>query len=112
LPKLIDGAYIVVAWVGIKLLVEFAHDMHWIPFAMDRWVSIGVVVALFIGSFLYARAHARSNPQLVGACREAEMLFAPEQAHEEGLSDEKELLEDADLPGPEPHAETDEALRG
>ena len=59
-PKLIDGAYVVVAWVGVKLIWKYAHEVpHWIPWELPEWVSIGVVIVLFIGSFLYARTHPR-----------------------------------------------------
>lgn len=56
-PRLIDGAYIIVAWVGIKLLWEFGHKMHWLPFALDKTFSLTVVILLFIGSYLVARSH-------------------------------------------------------
>ncbi len=63
-PRLIDGAYVVVAWIGVKLIWKYVHrELHWIPWELPEAVSIGVVIALFIGSFLYARAHARSAPE-------------------------------------------------
>ncbi len=30
-PPLVDGAFVIIAWVGIKLLVEFLHQLHVIP---------------------------------------------------------------------------------
>jgi len=53
-PKIVDGAYVIVAWVGIKLMIEFAHSMHWIAWELPRWLSIGVMLALFAGSAVYA----------------------------------------------------------
>ena len=29
-PPLVDGAFVIIAWVGIKLLVEFLHAEHYI----------------------------------------------------------------------------------
>src|SRR5262245_3712792 len=29
-PPLVDGAFVIIAWVGIKLLVEWAHSSEWI----------------------------------------------------------------------------------
>jgi YkoY family integral membrane protein len=74
-PKLIDGAYIVIAWVGIKLVSEYLHHIHWIHFEIPHSVSIGVVLLLFGGSFLYARAHQASEPQLQETVDDAERLL-------------------------------------
>ena len=27
-PALVDGAFVIIAWVGIKLLIEYLHQMH------------------------------------------------------------------------------------
>lgn len=77
-PRLIDGAYIIVAWVGIKLLWEFLHKMHWVPFALDKSFSIGMVIALFIGSYLYAKRHPAEPEPLAESAEDAEDLLAPE----------------------------------
>lgn len=53
-PAIVDGAYVIVAWVGIKLLVEYAHAMHWTTFEFPRAVAIGVVLVLFVLSTIYA----------------------------------------------------------
>jgi YkoY family integral membrane protein len=78
-PKLIDGAYIIVAWVGVKLLWEYLHesivmDGHHVLPAIPKWMAIGVVIVLFIGSYLYARAHPE-DPGLEEAALEAQELF-------------------------------------
>lgn len=82
-PKLIDGAYIIVAWVGVKLLWEYAHKTvmvnghHAIPELPKAW-GIGIVVALFIGSFLYARAHkATEDAALVAAANDCQDMLRP-----------------------------------
>ncbi len=54
-PPLVDGAFNIIAWVGIKLFVEYFHAIHWIPFEVPRWLSLGLVVAIFAIAFLYAR---------------------------------------------------------
>ncbi|MGE5178715.1 MAG: TerC family protein [Bacteroidota bacterium] len=53
-PAIVDGAYVIVAWVGVKLLVEFAHAMRWIDFEFPRSVAIAVVLVLFALSTVYA----------------------------------------------------------
>ena len=57
-PPLVDGAFIIIGWVGIKLLVEYAHQMHWISFEIPKTISLGLIVIIFIASYLYARKQA------------------------------------------------------
>jgi YkoY family integral membrane protein len=59
-PSLVDGAFVIIAWVGIKLLLEYAHEMHWIGFEVPRSWSIGLIILIFLLSYLYAR---RLGPQ-------------------------------------------------
>jgi YkoY family integral membrane protein len=81
-PRLIDGAYIIVAWVGIKLLWEFAHKMHWVPWMLPKVISIGMVIVLFIVSYLYARAHPAERHELTESAEDYEDLMAPERRDE------------------------------
>jgi YkoY family integral membrane protein len=54
-PALVDGAFIIIAWVGIKLLVEYFHGLGWIHLEIPRWLSLGLIVVIFTAAFLYAR---------------------------------------------------------
>jgi YkoY family integral membrane protein len=74
-PKIIDGAYIVIAWVGICLVFEYFHHLHWIPFEINHVVKIAVVIALFVASFLYARAHQGEGDGVVETCEDAERMI-------------------------------------
>jgi YkoY family integral membrane protein len=56
-PALVDGAFIIIAWVGIKLLVEYGHTMGWTHFEIPKWLSLGLIVVIFTISYLYARRH-------------------------------------------------------
>lgn len=56
-PALVDGAFIIIAWVGVKLVTEYFHTIGWIHFEIPRWLSIGLIIAIFVVSFLYARRH-------------------------------------------------------
>lgn len=56
-PALVDGAFIIIAWVGLKLLIEYFHGLGWIHFEIPRWLSLGLIVVIFGLSFLYARRH-------------------------------------------------------
>jgi predicted tellurium resistance membrane protein TerC len=54
-PALVDGAFIIIAWVGIKLLVEYLHSAGYIHFYISRWLSFGLIILIFAISFMYAR---------------------------------------------------------
>src|SRR4029079_478459 len=54
-PPLVDGAFIIIAWVAIKLLIEFLHTEHYIAFEIPKWLSLLLIVVIFGSSFLYAR---------------------------------------------------------
>jgi YkoY family integral membrane protein len=56
-PALVDGAFIIIAWVGIKLVAEYFHTMGWLHFEIPKWFSIGLIILIFVVSFLYARKH-------------------------------------------------------
>jgi YkoY family integral membrane protein len=68
-PAVVDGAYVIVAWVGIKLLVEYAHAMHWIGFEIPRTVAIIVVLVLFGASSWYAVLKQRKQTRKSAAER-------------------------------------------
>ena len=59
-PALVDGAFIIIAWVGIKLFIEYLHAIHVIDFEVPRWLSLGLIVIIFTAAFVYAR---RRGPQ-------------------------------------------------
>jgi YkoY family integral membrane protein len=61
-PALVDGAFIIIAWVGIKLLVEYLHNIGWIGFEIPKWLSLGLVAIIFLAAFVYAR---RQPPVMV-----------------------------------------------
>jgi YkoY family integral membrane protein len=54
-PVLVDGAFVIIAWVGIKLLLEYAHTLGYVHFEIPKWFSLGLIVVIFGGSYWYAR---------------------------------------------------------
>lgn len=54
-PALVDGAFIIIAWVGIKLLLEFAHGAGYVHFQIPKWLSLGLIVVIFAISLAYAK---------------------------------------------------------
>lgn len=53
-PALVDGAFIIIAWVGLKLLIEYLHQIGYLHVTIPRWFSLGLIVLIFGASFLYA----------------------------------------------------------
>jgi YkoY family integral membrane protein len=54
-PALVDGAFIIIAWVGLKLLIEYLHSIDVVHFQVSRWLSFGLIILIFAISYWYAR---------------------------------------------------------
>jgi len=54
-PTLVDGAFVIIAWVGIKLLLEYLHTAGYIHFEIPKWISLGLIVVIFVIAFIWAR---------------------------------------------------------
>ena len=65
-PALVDGAFIIIAWVGIKLLMEFLHSAGYIHIAIPKWLSLGVIVIIFASALWYARREERRHLPATG----------------------------------------------
>jgi predicted tellurium resistance membrane protein TerC len=83
-PALVDGAFIIIAWVGIKLLLEYFHSSGYIHFEVPKALSIGLIVVIFTVSFVFARRVERQK--VAGA------------AHGPGEADADVQLSDRDRP--------------
>ena len=46
-PALVDGAFVIIAWVGFKLLVEYLHSAGYIALEIPKWLSLGLIVVIF-----------------------------------------------------------------
>jgi YkoY family integral membrane protein len=54
-PTLVDGAFVIIAWVGIKLLLEYLHLAGVVPFEIPKQISLGLIVVIFVIAFIWAR---------------------------------------------------------
>lgn len=54
-PKLVDGAFVIIAWVGIKLLLEYLYNAGYSPLHVPQWFSLTLVVVIFGTAFVLAR---------------------------------------------------------
>jgi predicted tellurium resistance membrane protein TerC len=55
-PPLVDGAFIIIGWVGTKLCLEYLHTAGLVAFEIPQWLSITLIVVIFTAAFVYARA--------------------------------------------------------
>jgi YkoY family integral membrane protein len=78
-PALVDGAFIIIAWVGFKLGVEYLHDAHYISLEIPRWLSLGLIVVIFLIAFIYARMQGPVDDPLTES---AEHILEGEAVHD------------------------------
>jgi YkoY family integral membrane protein len=81
-PALVDGAFIIIAWVGIKLLLEYGHGAGYLHFEVPKWLSLGVIVVIFAISFIYARLQGPVEAEPL-AEKAGELLAEDTQAADE-----------------------------
>ena len=64
-PPLVDGAFVIIVWVGFKLLHRVPRTgKGYVHFEIPKWISLGLIVVIFVASFLYARVRgARVTPR-------------------------------------------------
>jgi YkoY family integral membrane protein len=68
-PALVDGAFVIIAWVGIKLILEYLHVAGYVHFEVPRWLSLGLIVVIFVVALVWARAQgpAAADPMAAQA---------------------------------------------
>lgn len=54
-PALVDGAFVIIGWVSIKLFAEYAHQEGWIGFEIPKVISLGLIVVIFLIAYVIAR---------------------------------------------------------
>ena len=71
-PALVDGAFVIIGWVGLKLMIEYLHAEGWIHFEVNKWISFGLIVVIFAIAYVYAR---RQGPAAEDADDDATALL-------------------------------------
>ena len=54
-PALVDAAFVIIAWVAIKLLVEFLNSAGYTTWHINKWISFGLIAVIFTAAYFYAR---------------------------------------------------------
>jgi YkoY family integral membrane protein len=58
-PVLVDGAFVIILWVAIKLLLEYGHAEGYLHFEVPKLISLGVIVVIFGIALGYALIRER-----------------------------------------------------
>ena len=61
-PVLVDGAFVIIAWVGIKLVLEYLHSAGYIAWGVPKELSLGLIVVIFVIAFIMARREGPVEP--------------------------------------------------
>ena len=74
-PALVDGAFIIIFWVGAKLFLEFLNRAGVVHLEIPNWLSLGLIVVIFSVAFAYAVGHERRRHRETAAEQRARRLF-------------------------------------
>src|SRR5436190_1197677 len=53
-PPLVDGAFVIIGWVGIKLVFEYLHSSAYVAFEIPKWLSLGLIVVIFAAALAFS----------------------------------------------------------
>jgi YkoY family integral membrane protein len=56
-PTLVHGAFVIIAWVAVKLILEYLYQSGYVRFEIPRVYSLGLIVVIFVSAYLLARRH-------------------------------------------------------
>ena len=81
-PALVDGAFVIIAWIGAKLCLDYLHAAHYVTFEIPHWLSLLIIFGIFVAAFVYARMQGPVEPDHVADTlkEKAEELIAEEGA--------------------------------
>lgn len=66
-PALVDGAFIIIAWVGLKLGWEYLNQIGAVRFEIPQWFSLTLIGFIFTAAFVYAKMQGPAPPSAIAA---------------------------------------------
>lgn len=60
-PVLVDGAFVIIAWVGARLLLQYLHQVGLIAWEVPEWLGYGLIVVIFLAALAWARIDERKK---------------------------------------------------
>ncbi|OFW17422.1 MAG: hypothetical protein A3F70_10465 [Acidobacteria bacterium RIFCSPLOWO2_12_FULL_67_14] len=64
-PALVDGAFVIIAWIGMKLSLDYLYTAGVVAFEIPQWLSIALVIVIFGVAVVYARMQGPVEPGVV-----------------------------------------------
>jgi len=64
-PVLVDAAFVIIAWVGIRLMVDYLHQTGFIHWEIPEWLGFGLIIVIFLVALWWAiktERRARQDP--------------------------------------------------
>lgn len=58
-PALVDGAFVIIAWVGLRLLLQYLHQEGVISWEVPEWLGYGLIVVIFVAALAWGRIEER-----------------------------------------------------
>ena len=87
-PSLVDGAFVIIAWVGLKLCLDYLHALGVVAFEIPQLVSLGLIVVIFVIAFVRARMKGPVDTAEPRTDKAEERLGAEAQVIEKGRAKE------------------------
>jgi predicted tellurium resistance membrane protein TerC len=61
-PSLVDAAFVIIAWIGFKLCVDYLHSAGYVSLEIPQWLSLALIVVIFAVALIYARIQGPAEP--------------------------------------------------
>jgi len=58
-PVLVDGAFVIIGWVAVKLGIDYLYAAAWIGWSIPQPLSLAVIAAIFLSFYVVARRGGR-----------------------------------------------------
>jgi YkoY family integral membrane protein len=58
-PALVDGAFVIIAWVGTRLLLQYLHQVGVVSWEVPEWLGYGLIVAIFLVALAWGRVEEK-----------------------------------------------------
>lgn len=62
-PTLVDAAFVIIAWVGIKLTLDYLHGSEFLHVEIPQWISLGLIVVILAVALFHALRQERRQKQ-------------------------------------------------
>jgi YkoY family integral membrane protein len=82
-PALVDGAFVIIGWVGFKLCWEYLEEVDVVHLPIPQWFSLGLIAVIFTAAFIYARMQGPADVTPLGEVAE-QALDAEADALDDG----------------------------